>query len=452
MVTAKDILKYISSGSERSKNIKQNALGAIAIKIIAMGIQLIQVPIVLSYLEPTLYGVYLTITSIVVWTHNFDFGLGSGLRYKLTEALAQNDLIRGRVLVSTAYISLSIIMLVVGLCLIPIVPIFNWSEILNCKGLSNGYLSLCIIIVLATLLTQFVLELVTIVLQANQRAAISTIFKPLSNVIAVLGVLFLKTTETQSLLGACIVLTMPLVLVLFLTNIILFSKRYRMIAPNIKFYRKEAVKDIYSLGLKFFVSSLSGIVVYNSTSIIISHYIAPSEVTTYSIAYTYFSLFIVFHGVFLTPIWAAITDSWVKKDYTWLKTCMRKVSWLTTAFSLLILMGLCLSEFAFRIWVGNRVTIPFTLSAWLSIYFIMNLWSATYNCFVVGVGKAQLTMYLSLFKIVAFIPILIGSITYFGIIGVVLVTIAVNTVPNVLLGYIQYHMLINKQAKGIWNK
>ena len=178
MLSLNNIIAYIKGGSERSRNIKKNAIGAIAVKIIAMAIQLLQVPIVLSYLDSTLYGLYLTITSIVVWTHNFDFGLGSGLRYKLTEAIANKDYDRGKTLVSTSYISLAGIMLTVAICLIPAVHFFNWRDILNCNELPNSYLSTCVIVVLATLLIQFVLELITIVLQANQRAAISTVFKP----------------------------------------------------------------------------------------------------------------------------------------------------------------------------------------------------------------------------------------------------------------------------------
>lgn len=452
MILINRILKYINGGSERSRNIKKNALGAMAIRVIAMAIQLVQVPVVLSYLDSTLYGVYLTITSIVVWTHNFDFGLGSGLRYKLTEAIANKDFRRGKALVSTAYISLAAIMLAVGLCAAPFVHYLNWPDILNCHTISSGYISVCVIIVLATLLIQFVLELITIILQANQRAAISTIFKPLSNVLAVVGVIILKYTSTPSLLAACIMLTLPMVLVLFAANVILFTRKYRDISPSLSSYNPSILKDIYSLGLKFFITSLSGVVVFNSTSIIISHYIAPSEVAVYNTAYTYFSIFVIFHGVFLTPIWAGITDAWVKKDILWLESCMKRISWLTAVFSILIIIGLTVSQLAFHIWIGNRLSIPLILSSWLALSFILNLWSATYNCFVVGVGKAQMSMYLAIVKIITFIPAVILAIKAWGIIGVVISTIVINTIPNVLLGYIQYRLLITGKASGIWSK
>lgn len=442
----------IFNGSQRSKAIKMNAVGALAIKVVAMFIQLIQVPIVLSYLDSMLYGIYLTITSIVVWTHNFDFGLGNGLRFKLTESISQNNVERSKSLVSTAYFSLAIIMGCVGLCAVPFVFNLNWNDILNCDILSNSYLALCVIIVLFTILLQFVLELVSIVLQADQKAAISTVFKPIANIISLSGILILKYLGTHSLLGACIVLTLPIVIVLLLANVFFFVTRYGSISPSIRFYDKSVLKDIYSLGLKFFITSLAGLVVFNSTNFLLSYFINPVEVSVYQTAYTYFSTIVVFFTVFLTPFMAGVTDAFVNRDNKWLKNCMRKLCLLTCAFSLMIIGLLLISKFVFHIWIGDRLEIPVGLCIVLSIYFIGNLWSATYNCFVVGIGKAQLSMYISVFKIMLFLPIAILLIKSLGTIGIVVATIVVNTLPNIIFGYLQYKLVVNHKATGIWNK
>ena len=61
-------------------------------------------------------------------------------------------------------------------------------------------------------------------------------------------------------------------------------------------------------------------------------------------------------------------------------------------------------------------------------------------------------MYLSFFKIIAFIPMLIAAVNYYGLIGVVIATILINTIPNVLFGYLQYNRLINNKATGVLNK
>lgn len=66
-------------------------------------ISLILVPMTLSYLNPYEYGIWLTLSSTLAWIYTFDIGLGNGLRNKLTEALALNDLKLARIYVSTSF-------------------------------------------------------------------------------------------------------------------------------------------------------------------------------------------------------------------------------------------------------------------------------------------------------------------------------------------------------------
>lgn len=448
----KQLTGILFGGSERTRTVKKNAVASLAIRIVAMVIQLVQVPVVLSYLDSTLYGVYLTITSIVMWTHNFDFGLGSGLRYKLTESISKRDTSRSKTLVSTAYVSLAAIMIVIGLLCLPLLKLLDWPTILNCHSLSENYLCLCVFVVLITILAQFVLELITIVLQANQQTALSSIFKPIANLVSIGVVLILKATGAASLFYACLALTVPLLLTLLVVNVWLFAGRLRSIAPSLSSYRKDALSDIYSLGLKFFVGSLASMVVFNSANLLLSYYINPAEVSVYSTSSTYFATIVVFHGVFLAPIWVSITDAYVKEDFAWIRRCMKKLYLLTTAFSILCILALLVSQFVFRIWLGDKLTIPVALCVFWTLYYICNIWSASLQSFVTGVGKAQLTMYLSIVKILIFIPVAILLIKAFGVVGMVLAIILVNTLPNVILGYVQYRLIINGRARGVWNK
>lgn len=451
MVISK-IKAVLLGGSQRTRTVKKNALGALVIKLYAMAIQFVQVPIVLSYLTKESYGLYLTITSIVMWAHNFDFGLGSGLRYKLTESIAVGDEKKSRELVSTAYFSLTAIMLMLGIIVIPLCFCLNWDDILNCHDLSPTYIGLCIAIVTVTFLFQFILDLITIILQANQKTAISTAFRPIANTIAVLGVISLREFSFNSLLYACLILTLPLVLILLIANVILFIGKFKNIRPSLSYYSKDKLRDIYSLGTKFFLSSLSGLVVFNTSNILLSNLINPAEVSVYSTAYTYFSIIIVFHGIILTPFWPAITNAFVQDEFNWLKTCMSKLARLTLLFSFGAIVLLAISKFAFHIWIGDLLYIPTMLSVSLCLFAIGNVWSAMYNCFIVGVGKAQLTMYLSIIKIIIFIPVAIYLIRLFGVIGLVSALIVINTLPNIVIAYMQYVKIVNQKASGIWNK
>lgn len=442
----------LRTNSERSRTVRNNSVWSLAIRIFGMAVQLVQVPVVLSYLDSTFYGIYLTITSIVMWTHNFDFGLGTGLRYKLTEAIAHGDTRRCKELVSTAYLSLAGIMSIVALCFLPVIFLLDWQYILNYRGLENPYYALCVLTVLLTILTQFVLDLISVVLQAHQKSAVTMIFRPLANAIAVVGVCVLKFTGDASLFNACIMLTMPLLLVLLTTNVLLYARKFKDIKPSWDSFKKNALSDIYTMGLKFFIISLSIVVVFNSANVLLSHLIQPYEVSVYQTSYQYFNTLTVLHSVFLIPMWAAITDAYVKEDFAWIKNYMKKLWILNGVFSVLLLLALMLSQPIFHLWLGNKLSIPVSLTLWLSGYFLLNFWSCTFNSFLVGVGRLHVSMYVAIFKIIVFIPLAVLLIKAMGVPGLVLASVLVSNIPDITVGFTQFRMIMSRRAVGIWNK
>ncbi len=446
------IKDFFYVGSERSLAVKRNAVGALVIKFFSLFIDFAKVPVLLTYLNQEHYGVFLTITSIVFWTHNFDFGLGTGLRYKLTRAVSLKDIEYGRQLVSTAYISMTVIMGLTLIIFAPIIILLNWNSILNTKIDTNCDLILCVLLVLVVFLTQFVLELISIVLQSYQRAAISTLFKPLANLLTLFVIVAIRLFSTDSLLWACISMTVPVVVVLLLANIYCFSKRYKEISPSFLYYNRESLRDIYSLGIKYFLSQLSSLFIFNTTSFLLTFLINPQATTVFNTAYTYFGVIVMFNTMAMQPIVAAITDAYVNNDSNWIKHCFKRINILSILLTFASLTMLLISQFVFHIWVGDKIIVPWNVSIVLTLFFVLNIWSTPYINFLSGVGKMNIMMILSFGKIILYFPVSILFIQLFGICGIVWAIILVNMTPNIIFGCTQYYLIINNKAKGIWNK
>lgn len=448
----KKLRAFFSNRSERSQIVLRNAAGSLAIKVMSMTIDFAKVPVLLSFLDPSHYGVYITIVSIVAWTHRFDFGLGSGLRYKLTESIAMGDELLGKQLVSTAYLSMSAMMGLVLLICIPMSIFLNWSEVLNCNFIGLPELTISVCMVLAVFVVQFVLELISVVLQADQRAAISNIFKPLANLITIVVILILNYYAHNSLFLACLAMTIPIVIVLLGANIYFFSKRYKVLAPNLKDFRRERLKDIYSLGLKYFSSELSSLIVFSTASFLLSHYVNPLEAAVYNTAWTYFGVLVMFNAMVLTPMVAAVTDAYVKEEEIWIKNAFKKIRLYSLLLTIASLILLAVSQVAFHLWVGNKIIIPWNLSIIMTVFFICDIWSTPYRKFLGGIGKMNVSVILSFIKIVLFFPVAITLVKMCGSLGLVLSMLIVNSLPNLILGICQYHLIISHKAKGIWNK
>ena len=96
-------LKSFFSGNTRTIKVKQNILVSFLVKCCSIIISLLLVPLTLNYLNSYEYGIWLTLSSILIWVNYFDMGLANGLRNKLAEALAIGDIQKGRIYVKCRF-------------------------------------------------------------------------------------------------------------------------------------------------------------------------------------------------------------------------------------------------------------------------------------------------------------------------------------------------------------
>ena len=109
------IKNFMSRGNERTIKAKKNILASLLLKGCSMMVSFMLIPLTLGYLNTYEYGVWLVLSSFMQWIDFFDIGLGNGLRNKLSESLAKNDYEKGRIYVSTTFVSLFIIVLLLYL-------------------------------------------------------------------------------------------------------------------------------------------------------------------------------------------------------------------------------------------------------------------------------------------------------------------------------------------------
>ncbi len=446
------IKHFFTSGHPRSQNLKKNIAASFVLKAVSIILSLIKVPILLAYLNSEKYGVWLTIASILDWMSIFDLGLGHGFRNRFAEAIALNDQDKAKGLVSTAYTSMSAIMLFVFLIALPVILLLNWGKILNTNLISEKELKITVLMVTAVFAARFVLQLVTVMLKALQKPALSDVFLPVSNALILILIPILGHYIKNSLFWASAIIAIPPVLVLLIAHYILFNKKYTIYKPSLRRSDKKYLKDIYSLGLKFFVGQICGLILFSSANIILTQAVNPSEVTIYNIAYKYFSLPISYFMIIITPYWSAVTDAYCKNEFSWIKNNMRKIQYVACTFCILILGMFLLSKWAFHIWIQDKVVIPLRLSLTLTLYNIAVVFMAPFTMFLNGFGKIKIALIVAPAKAVIFIPLAWQFTKLWGATGLVIALFIANGLPNIYLDIKQYSLIVNKKAYGIWNK
>src|SRR5665647_3802680 len=106
---------FFTKGQDRSIKIKKNILASFVIKGLSIAISLVLVPLTINYVNPTQYGIWLTLSSIVAWFSFFDIGFGNGLRNKFAESKATGNTEKAKIYVSTTY---AILCIIIGIVLI----------------------------------------------------------------------------------------------------------------------------------------------------------------------------------------------------------------------------------------------------------------------------------------------------------------------------------------------
>ncbi len=411
------INKFWNNQDLRTRKINRNVIYSFGVKGGGIIVSLMMVPVTLKYLSEYEYGIWLTIFSILNWINYFDMGLGNGLRNKLAESIANNDMRKGRIYVSSTFALLSIVAII--LCVVALLSshYIDWNRFLNVdKSVSN--LREVINIVIICVCANFVLKTVGVIHLSFQNAWINNFLTFLGSLLAFIWVFILYKTSVPSLMKVAIAVSVSPLIVYILAYPLTFYKKYTDIAPCLSSVRIVEALSLGGLGIKFFLLQLSCLVIFSTSNIIISKVFSPADVTPYNIAYKYFNVVVMIFTIIINPLWTAITDAYARKDYMWIQKSINKMVkiWcLTIVVSVLLILS---SKFVFKLWIGSEVNITYSLSIAVAIYMSVFMWTNLFSSYVNGVGHLNTALITMIAAAVVFIPIAIPMSKWIGIIGI----------------------------------
>jgi O-antigen/teichoic acid export membrane protein/glycosyltransferase involved in cell wall biosynthesis len=375
--------------------IKQ-VFASIFIKAGSVLITLLYVPLALGYLSAEKYGIWVTLTTIVNWVGVLDIGMSNGLRNKLAEALAKEDLKLGKIYISTAYFLMGAIFLGAMVVFLAINPFINWQSILNTHAIPAHDLYVITSLVVSCVILRFIVDTITMVDAAHGNSARAAMLLAISSgvslVLVWLATLF--TPKGNILLLSGIVTVVP-VLVYIVYSLIVFTKRYKAIRPAWSYVKIEHSKSLVGLSLQFFIVQITATILYASAPFIITQLFNPTAVTQFSIASGIFNMPVMIFGLVCNPIMPLVTHAFVKKDNIWLRATLKRLTYFSLLFSAGVILMVFLSGWIYKLWLGDKVSIPFELSVAVGAFTIINILLAPFSNFINGLGKLKILTILS---------------------------------------------------------
>ena len=444
-------LSKITRGNSRSVTVKKNILASFALKGIGLLTSFLLVPLTIGYVSPELYGVWLTLSSILAWLGFMDVGFSQGLKNKLTEAIANEDWDRGKALVSTTYGMMMLIIVPVCIILELLIPILDWASLMNVSAVYSDEIKNALYVCIAFACMHMIVNVIVSVVAAFQKVALSGSFVVIGNVISLILIYILKQIVPPSLVVlACTIAAMP-TLVTILATVILFKGNFKKVSPRFSCFKKEYIKDLFGLGYKFFIINIQVVVLYQSTNILIANVSSPIEVTTYNIAYRLLNSAMMMYSIITAPLWPAYTDAYARGDYDWMKVMRKKMTkLLMLSMSICVLVTL-VSPLIYQIWIGDKVEVPFIMTSMVCLYVMAYCCMQLNGTFIVGMGKINLQTIITVIGMIVHIPLSFFLGRFIGCYGVITSMILIN-VFYATIGHIQTTKLLNRTASGIWDK
>ena len=107
-------------------------------------------------------------------------------------------------------------------------------------------------------------------------------------------------------------------------------------------------------------------------NLIISHFLAPGEVTPYSIAYRLLSYAVIFQSFAVVALWPAYTEAKARGDAAWIRRTFKANLIFSIVSSLpLTIVFVVFGQQIIRIWAGPAAVPTFTLLVWMAIWNLM---------------------------------------------------------------------------------
>ena len=438
-------------GNTRTVKVKKNIVGSFFVKGFSIIVSLILVPLTIGYVSSELYGIWLTLATIISWASLFDLGFGNGLKNKVAACVALGDWEKAQRYVSTAYAYFSLIFIPLSIIIYFVCPLFDWCSILNIDIKYKELLIAVMRIVIVFFSLSMIIRIQSTILQALQMNAISAAFEALGQFLVLIVTYILTITTKPSLVYLAYAISASPLVIYLVGSLWLYGYKFKQLCPSMKLIDGTLVKDILNLGLKFFVIQVAFLVLFQTINIIISNVSGPEAVTEYNVVYKYISVPLLATTIIIAPFWSAFTDAFTMKDYEWMRRAYLKLIRLFVFAILVVLLLVLLYPVAFRIWLGDKVSTNYYMVITVAIYVIVMIWNNIHAALINGTGIIKISVIISVFSAVINIPLALWLGHIYGVIGVIASVVSINLISSIF-SYIQINKIIKGTAKGIWMK
>lgn len=350
---------------------------------------LVSVPLTVSYLGQTRYGIWLTINSLLNWLAVSSLGLGgNALINGLSEASGKEDWESARELVATAFWSLSGI---AGLLLLLYAVVFSfvpWQLVFNASdALPASELNWAISLSFVCFVLLFPINITEAIYLSFQKGYVGNIWGIGGNLASLVALIIV--TKIKGGLPLLVIALFGVRIFVSLANLCyLFRYEYPRLMPAPQAVTRRSFSKLSGLGIRYLVAQLAGIGMFQSQPIMIAHILGPAQVGIFNIAYRLLTLPLTIVQMFASPLMSAYGEANARGDRQWIRRTL-KVSTIAAVLgtTFLTVPLIFWTSDIVRAWVGEQMIPARGLVLMLCLYGIVAAAVTPASVLLYGVGR-----------------------------------------------------------------
>jgi len=426
------ISQSISGGSEeasdvsrrRGRRIFQAGSSAILCKGIVLGVNALSIPIVVRYLGPEQFGVWVTISTTLALLVVLDLGIANAMTNLISEAYARDDKELAGRYASTGFWIMVAIAAVLGGIGATLWPFVSWAALFRLTGEQNERLvSHAVAVAYAVFLGGLPAGLAAKFLGGYQEIKTVNIFSAIgaaANLLAIVVITELKGGMVMLIGGAA----GATVGTNFACLAWLWLHHKPWLAPTFRRWDSSSVRLMLQSGSEFFILQLTGLIVFNSDNFVVAHYLGPVQVTPYSVTWKLVGYAAALQIIITPALWPAYAEAYVRGSFDWIRRTLNLVMLVTmgaagAACTIFILWG----KPIIRLWAGSAAVPDQTLILLMCLWIMISTFMANTSTVLLATNNTRMLAWPSVLAAVLNLATSIWLVQRIGSIGVILGTI-----------------------------
>jgi O-antigen/teichoic acid export membrane protein len=398
-----------------------NAGGLLLCKGAGLIISLLAVPLVVTQLGPSGFGIWAVCQTLIIWVQALDLGLGLGLQNQISQAVDDTKracaartagALHTTMLVITALFALGF--LAVMLTRQDVLRLFGPVISTDDAALGQALLIITGLAMAASLLAQTAMRTAAGLQLMGRVSAAQSMGGLVGLAVLACG----PRIGLSPLVGIAVLALLPVLAQLAASMLLLRHPSRRWALPDRRWTRTD-LRRLFSCGIWFFISQVAALVVFQTDVVIVSLHLGAVEAGGFQATARLFALVGIGQGLVLGALMPAVANAHAAGERAWIAGMYRHAVLGSLAMLPLVAILALGAPWVVESWTGSVELRPTSGLAWgLAASCATTLWANLHATFLNAVGSVRFPALLAIAQACLNLVSVLIAVRWWGATGV----------------------------------